>query len=69
MELIEKKKIFMNPGKTNQEDRNNFIIYWTEYIKSHSDKDWSKQQNVLINAQLHSARHDIYLKRMGLREI
>lgn len=47
-----KKRIFMKPGKDNQEDRDNFIKYWVEYIKTHSDEEWSKQQNLLINSQL-----------------
>ena len=53
---MEKTKIFMKPGKNNQEDRMNFIKFWTEYIKAHSDKEWSMQQNKLINSQLRSAR-------------
>jgi len=46
------KKVFMKPGKTNKEDRMNFIKYWAEYIKTHSDKEWSSQQKVLIDAQI-----------------
>ncbi len=46
------KKIFMKPGKTNKEDRENFIKYWANYIKTHSDKEWSKQQKVLIDSQI-----------------
>lgn len=29
-----------------------FIKYWAEYIKTHSDKDWSEQQKILIDAQV-----------------
>lgn len=43
---------FMKPGKTNQEDRLNFIKFWANYIKTHSDKDWSSQQNIIINSQI-----------------
>jgi len=28
--------------KKNFEERLKFIDYWTEYIKSHSDKEWSR---------------------------
>jgi len=28
------------------------LKFWAEYIKSHSDEDWSSQQKVLINSQL-----------------
>lgn len=50
------KRIIMKPGKTNKEDRMNFIEFWVEYIKSHSDEEWSKQQNKLINSQLKISR-------------
>jgi len=49
---IEDGKIFMNPGKTNREDRLNFVKFWAEYVKGHNDEDWSKQQNRIINSQL-----------------
>jgi hypothetical protein len=38
--------------KRNMEERLNFIDYWVNYIKTHSDEEWSKQQNVLINSQI-----------------
>jgi hypothetical protein len=50
------EKMFMKPGKDNKEDRINFVKFWVEYIKSHSDEEWSRQQNKLINSQLKSAR-------------
>jgi flagellar motor component MotA len=46
------KKVFMKPGRDNREDRLNFIKFWAEYIKTHSDEDWSKQQNIVIDSQL-----------------
>ncbi len=33
-----------------------FIEYWVNYIKTHSDQEWSKQQNILINSMLKSAK-------------
>ncbi|MEK6875182.1 MAG: hypothetical protein AABX30_00700 [Nanoarchaeota archaeon] len=42
----------MKPGKTNKKDRLNFIKFWASYIKTHSDKKWSKEQNFLINSQI-----------------
>lgn len=42
---------FLKPGKTNKEDRINFIKYWANYIKTRPDKEWSRQQNIIINAQ------------------
>lgn len=46
------KKEFMKPGKDNQEDRTNFVKYWANYVKTHSDKEWSRQQNIIINGQI-----------------
>lgn len=50
------KRVFMKPGKNNKEDRINFVKYWAEYIRTHSDLDWSKQQNMLINSQIQSSQ-------------
>ena len=40
----------MPPGKTNEEDIKNFIKFWVKYMKSHSDKEWSANQNIFINS-------------------
>ncbi|MDD5192294.1 MAG: hypothetical protein PHH54_01025 [Candidatus Nanoarchaeia archaeon] len=39
----------------NARERLKFIDFWAEYIKTHSDEDWSKQQNMLIDSQIESA--------------
>ena len=49
---MEAEKVFMKPGKDNQEDRLNFIKFWVNYIKTHKDEEWSEQQNVIIDSQL-----------------
>ena len=49
---IKEKKLFMKPGKNNQEDRLNFIKFWAEYIKNHPDEEWSEQQNIIIDSQI-----------------
>ena len=36
----------------NFKERLEFIKFWTKYIKSHSDKEWSNQQNIIINSQI-----------------
>ncbi len=51
------KRIFMKPGKTNKEDRENFINFWVEFMKSVSDREWSKQQVEFINSQLEMTRN------------
>lgn len=40
----------------NQKERLAFIDLWAEYVLSHSDEDWSRQQNILINSQIQNAR-------------
>lgn len=61
MDMEKNKRIFMKPGETNEEDRRNFIKFWVKYMKSTSDKEWSKQQNVIINSQLHVAKYNFRL--------
>ena len=41
---------YLKPGKTNEEDRLNFVKFWAEYVREHSDADWSRQQNILIDS-------------------
>lgn len=36
----------------NQQQREEFIDFWVNYIKTHTDQEWSRQQNVLINSVL-----------------
>lgn len=36
----------------NAKERLEFIDFWAEYIRTHSDEEWSRQQNVLINSQI-----------------
>ncbi len=47
---------WLKPGKDNREDRMNFVEYWAEYVRTHPDEEWSRQQNILINGQMHSAK-------------
>ena len=39
----------------NEKERKRFIHKWAEYVCTHSDKNWSKQQNILINSALKTA--------------
>ena len=39
----------------NQNERMRFVDKWADYVKTHSDRDWSKQQNIVINSSLKSA--------------
>ncbi len=44
-----------NLNNKNKEERMKFVDYWAEYVRTHPDKDWSKQQAVLIDSQLSNA--------------
>ena len=43
--------------KLNNEDRMWFVEYWANYVKTHSDKEWSRQQNILINSIMKNAKN------------
>ena len=42
--------------RLNDADRMWFVEYWADYVRTHAAKDWSRQQNVIINSQIQSAR-------------
>ena len=56
MEKIVKKKFdfekLPEDLKKNFIERLWFISYWANYIKEHSDLEWSEQQKILIDAQI-----------------
>jgi len=35
--------------------REDFIKFWADYVRTHRDEDWSRQQNKLINSQIEIA--------------
>jgi hypothetical protein len=38
--------------EVNFKERLDFVKFWAEYIKSHSDKEWSLEQKELIDSQV-----------------
>ena len=36
----------------NARERLKFIDFWANYIKTHSDEEWSEQQNIVIDGQI-----------------
>ncbi len=42
--------------KKNAEERLKFIEMYAEWVRKTSNKEWSSQQNMLINSQIHSAK-------------
>jgi hypothetical protein len=51
----------------NQEERMKFVELWAKYVREHPDKEWSRQQNVIINSALQSASitKEQFLKMKG----
>jgi len=36
----------------NARERLEFIDFWANYVGTHSDEEWSRQQNILIDSQI-----------------
>jgi hypothetical protein len=41
--------------KENQKHRFRFVDLWADYVRTHHDKEWSRQQNLIINSCLQTA--------------
>lgn len=46
---------FERTQQQNVEKRRTFIRRWAEYVCTHDDEEWSRQQNKLIDSQLQTA--------------
>lgn len=46
---------FEESQRRNTERRRTTIKQWAEFVRTHDDEEWSRQQNKLINSQLQSA--------------
>ncbi|MBI2140549.1 hypothetical protein HYU14_06505 [Candidatus Woesearchaeota archaeon] len=40
----------------NERERLKFIDFWAAFVRSHDDKEWSRQQNIIINSALKSSK-------------
>lgn len=38
--------------RENTAERRAFVKQWAEFVKTHSDEEWSAQQNKLIDSQI-----------------
>ena len=38
--------------KNNDIERMKFVDLWADYVKKHSDKEWSRQQKIVVDSQL-----------------
>ena len=48
----------------NNRERLKFVDFWSKYVLEHDDKEWSRQQNVIINSCLRNNKmtKEEYLK-------
>jgi len=53
----------------NQKQRLEFVDLWAKYVLEHEDREWSRQQNVIINSCIRnsSMTKEDYLKMKGER--
>ena len=58
---------YLKPGRNNREDRLNYVRFWADYVKTHSDKEWSRQQNILINSIMKNARYSKLTRNQYLK--
>ena len=65
--MTESKRLFMKPGGDNKEERENFVKFWAAYMKTVDDNVWSKQQNIIINSQIHNSK-EFYRNLSGTEE-
>jgi len=42
--------------KKNETERIKFVELWAEYVRTHPDKEWSRQQKVVVDSQLRGFR-------------
>jgi hypothetical protein len=54
----------MNFTDENNRERLEFVDLWSKYVVEHDDREWSMQQNVIINSSIRSANmtREDYLK-------
>ena len=57
----------MTFSEENNKERLKMVDLWSKYVLEHSDKEWSRQQNIIINSALRSASmtKEQYLKMKG----
>lgn len=53
--------------KLNDQDRMWYVDYWADYVRTHPDKEWSKQQNILINSLVKNAKNSKLTKEEYLK--
>ena len=53
-------------AEKNRQERLKFVEFREDYVKTHSDMEWSKQQAVIINSEIQNARW-FYKRSMAIQ--
>jgi len=40
----------------NKQDRDWYVKFWAEYVKTHKDSEWGRQQSIFINSLMQNVR-------------
>jgi hypothetical protein len=40
--------------KNLDKERMKFVDLWADYVRAHSDREWSRQQKIIVDSQLRS---------------
>ncbi len=57
----------------NRQDRKWYVKFWANYVRTHKDSEWGRQQNAFINSLMQGARQtkisvEDYLKIKGEKQ-
>lgn len=46
----------MGFNERNDKENLKFVDLWADYVRTHEDKVWSRQQNIIINSSIKTSR-------------
>jgi len=46
-----------NDIEMNRQERMKFVALWADFVRIHEDREWSQQQNVLINSMFQNSKN------------
>lgn len=69
--LSDTKGCCMGFNEDNQKERLIFVDLWARYVLEHDDREWSRQQNIIINSCIRnsSMTKEDYLIMKGERRL
>lgn len=66
----DEKESLRESMKNNQKQRLEFVDLWARYVLDHEDKEWSRQQNIIMNSCLRNSpmTKEQYLEMKGEKQ-